>query len=303
MKLTNREAGILDYIINKKPAIKTVASALNIKKSNLSNYVKKLQKWRMISVTKQGQNKILNLSDLLWLGFLGARNKIHHIKFKDILVGYTPFLLSFVKDKQNFKVSELDLPQATAKRVLKKLRSQGIVYSPLKGIYLLREEAYPLADFCRNTIMQIYSAEAEAELKNITQAYFSFKSSKKLEVIFVTDEEAHPKSYWPTSYEVFHKYGLQLISAGKHYYTNTKPGLEEVIIHTLALNKDARSIMYVATLMIKNKFGYVKLLGKKQHFDLADDFIKNLFDFVNTKGVKTFEGFPSWKEVRDVAYG
>ncbi|MEW5997083.1 MAG: helix-turn-helix domain-containing protein [Candidatus Micrarchaeota archaeon] len=303
MNLTRREAEILDYLMGKKANFRDAARALGIKKPNFSNYIKKLGRYRMVSVFRKGRLKELSLEYGLRSGFFGAKKKLPHIRLSHLLAGITPFLLSFIKTRRRFRISDLDIPLISAKRQLKQLRNLGIVFMPFRGIYELREEALPAAEFCRNIIMQMHAAEAEQELKTINQAFFSFDSAEELEVVFVTDQDTRPKHYWPTAYSVFHNYGIQLILAGKYYHANIKPKLEDVIIHTLAVSRDARSIMYVAALMLKNKFDYNKLLRKKQRFDLPEEFIKNLIGFVESKGKKTFEGFPSWEEVGDVAYG
>jgi len=303
MNISKKETEILDYLVGKKANLKDVSLALGIKKSNLTNYIKKLERYHLVTVTRKGQTKELSLEYAFWFGFFGVREKLPYLKLSDLLVGSTSFLLSFIKTKIRFRISNLDIPPISAKRLLKQLRNLGIIFMPKRGIYELRKEALPAAEFCRNTLMQIYAAEAEQELKGIKQAFFSFDSAKELEFAFVTDQENYPEHYWPTAYSVFHKYGIQLILAEKYYYSNIKPNLDDIIIHTLATGKDVRSIAYVVAFMIKHKFNYNKLLKKKQRFGLSGEFIKNLIEFIESKGEKTFEGFPSWEEVAEVTYG
>lgn len=298
MKLNKKEIKILEFLIQKRAQAGEIAKALKIKESNLSAYLKKLKKYGLINIISEDGKRVVAPNDSVSFGMMEARGKFPSLRLVDILPGKTPFLLSFILQKRQFRLKDLDLPPMSAKRILKKLRSVGIIYMPTKGNYELREEARPIAAFCRELLRRMYTAEAIHELKKITYAKFSFDSAKELEAVFETDRKTDSKKYWPTSYSVFHEYGIKLMLAGKYYYSNKKPKIEDVIIHTLALGRDARSIIYVSALMIKNKFEYNNLLKKKQHFEMPEEFIERLIDFVKSK-----EGFPSWKEVEEVAHG
>jgi Mn-dependent DtxR family transcriptional regulator len=298
MKLNKKEIEILEFLLWKKVQAVEAAKALKIKKSNLSAYLKKLKKYRLVSFVVENKKRIVVPNGRVSFGMLEVKGKFPTLRLVDILPGNTPFLLSFILEKKKFRLKDVDLPPMSAKRILKKLRTIGIVYMPNKGNYELREEAYPVAAFCRELLRRMYIVEAVHELKKITYTKFSFDSAKELEVIFETDRKNDSKKYWPTSYSVFHKYGIRLMLAGKYYYSNKKPKIEDVVIHTLALSRDARSLIYVSAFMVKNKFDYGKLLKKRQHFDIPKGFIEKLIGFVESK-----EGFPSWKEVEEVAHG
>ncbi len=297
MKLSKKETEVLEFLLGKKAQAVEMAKALKIQKPNLSAYLKKLKKYGLIEISEGGKRVIIP-NDSVSFGMMEARGKFPSLKLVDILPGNTPFLLSFILDKKRFRLRELDLPPMSAKRILKKLRSIGIVYMPTKGNYELRGEAHPVAAFCRELLRRMYTAEAIHELKKITYAKFSFNSAKELEAIFETDRKTESKKYWPTAYSVFHKYGIKLMLAGKYYYSNKKPKIEGVVIHTLALGTDARTLIYVSAFMVKNKFDHSKLLKRRQHFDVSREFIEKLIGFVESK-----EGFPSWKEVEEVAHG
>lgn len=298
MKLNKKEIEVLEFLVRRKAQAVEIAKVLKIKKPNVTNYLKKLKEYGLINIVSENGKRVIVANDSVSFRMMEAKNKFPLLRLVDILPGNTPFLLSFILGKKRFRLKDLDLPPMSAKRILKNLRSIGIVYMPTKGNYELRKEAYPVATFCRELLRRMYTAEAMHELKKITYAKFSFDSAKELEVIFETDRKTDSEKYWPTSYSVFHRYGIKLMLAGKYYYSNKKPKIEDVIIHTLALGRDARTLIYVSALMVKNKFDYGKLLKKRQHFDIPEDFIEKLIGFVESK-----EGFPSWKEVEEVAHG
>ncbi len=303
MKFSRREVEVLDCLVEKQYLAKELSVALNIKPANLSKLLKKLVSYSLIRVSREKRGKLVSPDYAVWFPFRNVKSKFSIIKLTDVLVGYAPFLLSFMKTKEQFTAKDLDLPIATAKRILKKLRSLGLVHMPLKGVYVLRKEAEIVAEFCRQLVIRIYLDLADKELKSIQQFYFSFNSAKELEAVFVTDKINQAKNYYLTSYSVFHQYGAQLISSGKYYYANKKPTIEDVAVHTLAISRDARVIAYVTALMTKNKFNYSKLLEKKQRFDISKQFLRNLVEFVRSKGEKTVEGFPNWSEVEGVING
>ena len=310
MKLTKKDAELLDYLAKHgffgvptvpQPTIKEVAIALSIRKSNLTNRVKKLEKLHLIAVERKGRSKQLWLNYSIRLAFFKTTLKFP-FAFKDILSGRTPFLLASMK-KQGVRIKNLGIPAISAKRMLSMLSKLGIIFKPSRGIYRLRDAAFPIADFCRTILTQIHVAEAEDEMPSITNAVVSFDGAQDVEAIFVAEQESEPVHYWPTSYSVFHEHGIRLISAGKYYYSSIKPDLRDVVIHTLALGRDTRSIAYISALMIKNNFDCKSLLGKRQRFNLPVLFIKNLIAFAESKGKKAFQEFPNWGEVEAIAYG
>ena len=303
MKLTKREAGILEFLLEKKGNFKSIRSALAIKKSNLSLYARKLESAGLITIAREGREKLIALENSVSTGFFRSKASLPMIKLNEVLAGQIPFFLCFMLTKKRTTIAEMNIPAASAKRMLKKLRSIGIIFMPSNGQYELRQEAEPLAGFCRQILTQIYTAEAEKELQGIEKAVFSFDSPRELEAVFVTDQENKPKHYWPTAYAIFSRHGLELVSAGKFYYANMKPKLKDAIMHALSLSRDARTIAYASALVLINKIDPASLLKKKQRFGLPEGFVETLVEFIKSKGGKTQEGFPSWGEVEMVLHG
>lgn len=303
MKLTKREAQILDFLLEKSVTVVELASAISIKKSNLSKYLKKLACYNLVEIKKGGRQRTISLHPFIFSSFISARSKFPFLKLSDVLVGRTPSFLAFIKSRKAFTISDIDLPAITSKRLLKRLRSLGLIHMEKRGVYELRADALPLSDFCRGILVALDAFSFSKEIgggMTITQP--SFDSARGIELVHVTGKQAKPKGYWPTALSVFDRYGVHLISAGKFYYANIKPGIADVIIHTLALSRDARNISYVAAIMLRNRFNPRKLLGKRQLFGLDRDFINDLIRFMETRGGFAPPGFPSWKEVEGVAH-
>ncbi|MFH0884342.1 MAG: helix-turn-helix domain-containing protein [Candidatus Micrarchaeota archaeon] len=302
MKLTRREVEILDFLLGKSATAAEIATALEIKKSNLSRYLKKLASYHLIEIKKEGRSGVVSLEPFVSSSFFSAKSNFPFLKLTDVLVGWTPSLLAFIRRKKLFVLTDIDLAPITSKRLLKRLRSIGMVFMSKRGQYELRKEAFSVADFCFSLLTSLEGLMLSRTFGGMVLSRPSLESARGLEVVYTTENEVKSKRFWPTAFSAFDRYGIHLISAGKYYYTNIKPGIVDVVIHTLALSRDVRNISYVTALMLKNSFNPKRLLKKRQLFDLGKDFISELIKFMETKGRFMPAGFPSWKEVEEIAY-
>lgn len=313
MYLTKREIDILKLLMERKEVKQSELSVLlKMKKSNISKYLKGLLVFGLVDIINLGNKNIVKISQT----FFSEYNKLKIHKNKELiynaLIGKVPFLLSyFYKNAPiDFKIRDISISISTAKRILNRLRNLGIIFMRKKGIYQIREEMESLTVFCRNIIYSM-NLEIARNVFNSTSSFFVDVHPTELAVLVVTESVTDSKLYTPTSYDVFHKYGINLILTKRHYYTNIKPKIEDIIIHTLvlALTKlpkplmETRGIIYTCALIIKNEVKYKNVLKAKYKFGLEERGLNNIFEFIESKGEKTFQGFPSWKEVEDVAYG
>lgn len=302
MKLTRREAEVLDAVAAENTTPKQIALALGVKRTNLSKYVRKLKRFGLITIGKNGRAQKLELDKSLGLGLAAIRADFPQLRLQDMLAGYAPFLLAFIQNKETFGVSDIDLPVPTAKRILAKLRNLGLVSMPKKGAYRLRDQAGEAAGFCRNMLKLMHLAEAKEEIGFLDYGIYSFDSAREVGAIFVARQEAEPKHYWPTFLGVAHEYGLQLLPAGRFYYASKRPDIGDVIIHTLAAQKNIRGIIYASAIALKTKYNVRKLIGKRQTFGLGREYIEGFAEFIESGGKKPFGGLDSFDELRSVGY-
>jgi len=300
--LTGREAGALDFLAEKDLTAKQLALALGARASNVAKYKKKLEGYGLVRVSK-GRNSPLSVEAGFKLSFSEVKASFPALKPSDVLSKNTPLLLVFAKGREFFTVDETGLATSTCLRLLPKLRRLGIISMPTRGKYRLREEAKPIADFARGVLAQATVAEACKELEKIERAVYSFDSCKKVGAIFVTAQDARPMHYWPTALSAAGKYGVQLVSAGNFYYSNEKPDLGDVIIHTLAVCKGERGIIYAAALALKNNYDSSLLSKKKQTFGLGKNYLQDFALFLTTRGKSGFEGFDSIAEAEEIVHG
>lgn len=305
MKLNGRETGILDYLAETRSAtVGGLAKALKIKDSNASAYLKKLAGYGLVSVTRSGRKKEVRLANAVLVGFAGLRGLQPPLKLSFLLAGRTPFVLASIKTGV-FRADDLGLPYLSARRLLEHLGSCGIIYSPYRGVYLLREEMKPVKRFCEDVVMLAEFNKADAELGGVRQLKLLQIGPRDATELLVVDHEAKKKGYWPTAYSVFHKYGIQLITGDLHYYANKKPALSDAILHALVMaseQRDARQMGYVCAAIVKNKFNPNGLFGPSKGVIDAEQ-VNRLASFIRSKGRETYPGFPSWSEVEAIANG
>lgn len=284
MYFTRRELEVLDYAASTSKSMDEIARGLSVEKSNLSMYVKKLERCGLAVTEKKGRSKSISLESGISFGLADQRRAFPTLKLSQILPGRRPFLLAFALGRGEFKLKDIDLPPSSAKMLLSELRRFGLICMKRRGRYALREEAESVARFCRHALSFAYSSIAKREIGGLDSAVFSFDSVRDLEAVFATREETAREGYWPTAFSVAHEYGLKLIQAGKRYYTNVAPRPVDAIVHLLAIDSGSRGITYAAALLVKNGIGRKELLSKRQKFGLGKPFLEGLADFAETRG-------------------
>ncbi|MEW6528943.1 MAG: helix-turn-helix domain-containing protein [Candidatus Micrarchaeota archaeon] len=310
MELTKREAKILEFLMQQDVVTQSeLALELKIKKSNMSKYLKSLLEAGLVSIIHRGGVNHIKISQTLFSEYNRLRNPILERLVVEVMIGKNPYLLSYFQEKK-FTTKNMLMPAASAKRALAKLRAFGIAFMNKKGIYEIRQEIRPLSEFCTNLLYTMHLEHAK-KVFHITSSFFISKAPNGWAILLVSTSAPNTKDYFPTAYDVFGEYGIRLILTERHYYTNIRPKLEDIIIHTLVISTgglsepwlDTRGITYSCALIIKTRTDYKKLVSVRHKFGLDDQSLRNVIDFVESKGAKTFPGFPSWQEVECVLNG
>jgi Mn-dependent DtxR family transcriptional regulator len=300
--LNRSEVRVFEILLQHNGSITSaeICKKLNMQKSNLSIYLRELAGVKLISISRAGKRNAFSVHSMLLTEFTNSKRDLTHLKMEDILTGASPFFLAFMRTKRSASVSDLDIPPASANRMISKMVRLGIIYSSSKGTYSLRGEASRIAWFCSNFLSQLAILNSGFDAKSILQFRVSFESIKKPELVVMASGKSLSGKYWPTAYSVLADYGIKLVSAERLYFCSFKPDIQDVVIHMLAFGRDYRSVAYAAALMSKNKFDFNLLLKARYKFDVTQKFLENLVDFVNSKGSRAEDGFPSWKDVEEV---
>lgn len=296
MKLSRREAQVLDALYGKSIPMGQLAKEMGIAPANLSNYAKKLAECGLVRVERNGTEKWLSIDWLVEWGLQGARKNFPELKMADVLAGRAPFAISFAQERGEFGANGLGIPQISAKLLLAKLRKMGILFMPRRGVYRLRKEAGDVAAFCQNVLMRIEGSQAKKEIEGIDMALYSFGSAEGIGAVYRTEKAAKPAHFWPTAYSAMEKFGVKPMLAGKYYYCNFKQDLGDIALHTLAVSQNERGAAFAAALVARNGYDAKKLL-KKRHRFVSAEYLGRFVEFVESRGEKASEGMPQKGEV------
>lgn len=186
------------------------------------------------------------------------------------------------------------LSQKTVQTKLKALREFGIVFSE-RGFYRLNERFGLLKDFLLEFRRYLNLKVAQEFAKDATILW-----QEDEEFLIKTSEPKESKNFFSTSITAFHKYGVQLFLPEYYYYFYTKRekklNIEDVILHALLLDPtDTKVIMSVLLLLKKQKVNVDRLIKESDKYQLSTT-VRNLINYINTKGKAKPKHFPTWKE-------
>ena len=308
MKLTRNEIRILKEITKGSgEGIGDIASSLNISHASISRTLWSLKKKGLIETEKRGVSKHVFFSETKHSTLLKTLlTEFAHVKFEDFLSDSSLEILYFLfKSPLSRKeiVLRTGLSQKTLQTKLKTLREYGIVFSE-RGFYRLNERFDLVKDFLLEFRRYLNLKVAQEFVKDATILW-----QEDEEFLIKTPEPKESKNFFLTSITTFHKYGVQLFLPEYYFYFYTKRkkklNVEDVILHALLLDPtDTRVIMSVLLLLKKQKVNVDYLIKESDKYQLSTT-VRNLVNYINTKGKGKPELFPTWKEyeVKAKEYG
>jgi len=299
MKLTINETRILKEMAKGSgKVIGAIASSLNISHASVSRTLRSLKKKGLIETEKRGVSKRVFFSETKHSTLLKTLlTELAHVKFEDFLSGSSLEILYFLSKSPLSRkeiVLRTGLSQKTVQTKLKTLREFGVVFSE-RGIYRLNERFGLLKDFLLEFRRYLNLKVAQEFAKDATILW-----QEDEEFLIKTSEPKESKIFFLTSITAFHKYGVQLFLPEYYYYFYTKQkkklNIEDVILHALLLDPtDTKVIMSVLLLLKKQKVNVNYLIKESDKYQLNTT-VKNLINYMNTKGKAKPEHFPTWKE-------
>jgi DNA-binding transcriptional ArsR family regulator len=299
MKLTRNETRILKEIAKgSSKRIGDIANSLTISNASFSRTLKSLKKKGLIESEKRGVSKHMFFSETKHSTLLKTLlTELAHVKFEDLLPGSSlEILYSLSKSPLNRReiILHTGLSQKTVQTKLKTLREFGIVFSE-RGFNRLNERFSLLKDFLLEFRRYLNLKVAQEFAKDATILW-----QRDKEFLIKTSEPKESKSFFLTSITAFHKYGVQLFLPEYYYYfysqRKKKLTVEDVILHALLLDPtDTRVIMSALLLLKKQKVNRDYIIEESDRYQLNTT-VRNLVDYIHTKGKAKPEHFPTWKE-------
>ncbi len=297
LKFSRREAQVLDALLERPHGVSGLADAMGIKKSNLSRYLKKLEYCGAVVFRKKGTAKEFSIAPGIRARYSEVRRLFPTLRLGDVLAGYRPSALAFLGGKQVFRLADLGLPSASAKRLLSVFRRMGLVWMPKKGEYWLRAEARAVSGFCRDFLVFAYFERGRRDLGALDVVVLGLESARGPDVLFMSRRKVAVPGYWLTGLSAAGVYGLPLVLANRWYYCNFKPSLGDVVLGILSMLADSRNVAYAAALVVKNRLDPHLLLESKRRYSLTPELIRGFVDFVESRGRIPFAGLDSFDEV------
>jgi predicted transcriptional regulator len=305
MKIS-KDALIILTILAKRDTlgVRELVKESGLKNSNISRAIKELNKFGIISTKQVGHQKQHSLSSYELSDLF--RTVISSLPIKDIhniLSGNRLEIVALLsREKGVEELSDmLKVTQRTVKNNLKYLLLRGIINQKKNGgiKYYVRPKVHVLSRLAAHIIQRF----KETEVKGLFKTAILVRVIEQ-DVLVKTTEFEEVSGYYPTCYNVFHKFGVFLILKDEFYWVNKDPKIEDVIIHTLKLDKDStRGTIYVAALMYKNweKIDFRKLRSVGFRYRI-DKRIDGLLGFVKNRGWKNKSKttYPQWSEVKHV---
>lgn len=188
-----------------------------------------------------------------------------------------------------------NVSRATLHRVLNQLMEKLIVGKTLEG-YFISERFASLKAFADEYFYLQNSIKAKEFNPNASVVW---SGVEELILVSGTFKGKNLDSFQLTGLARFSDFGLPLISSGVyHYYWPARElGLEEVVVHTLTLGKDARELLYIITLLKGRSFDERKLKKLGAKFGVSDT-VEEVLEYL--QGMDKSYPFPSRKEVEEL---
>lgn len=308
MELTVNEIKILREIAKSDgERVGDISSSLDISHPSLSRTLKSLKNKGLIETQKRGISKYVFFSETKHSTLLKTLLlEFTHIKFENFLSGSSLEILHFLANSpmsRNKMILRTGLSEKTIQTKLKTLREFGIVFSNRK-FYMLNERFVLLKDFVLEFRRYLNLKIAQEFARDSIILW-----QEADEFLIKTSELKKLKNFFLTSITAFHRYGVQLFLPEYYYYFYSKRKkklkLEDVILHALVLDPtDTRVIMPVLLLWKKQKVDVKYLTKESDRYQLSST-LRDLINYIHTKGEAKPKHFPTWKEyeVKAKEYG
>lgn len=300
IKLTRSQIKVLSLTAKReKMSIAEICGELNALSSHVSRILASLGNKEFIIIEKVGLSKIVSLSNVKHATlFRSLVLEFGHMEFDAMLSGASLEVLSTLcalKLKSRKEIHENSLvSEASAAKVLRKLRSAGIVQKS-DSVYHISARFKTLKDFV---------AEFRHYLnQRIAQGFASdalILWECNIEFIIESKKSKQENGFFLTSISLFGWFGIQFIVPSSYYFYSPftkKLRLENAILHSLFMPRTRRNILAVLLVWKKNEgkmnLGYLEKVAEK--YGVKSE-VSDIVNYFATEGRHRAEGFPPWKE-------
>lgn len=292
-----RESELRVLEISEGKSIKGIAKAMESNTGHVSRAVISLEKKGLVE-TERGREKTVYLTNNKALELYQELTEKHsHIDFAELLKGKAIPVLYYLEEPRTVKeiAEKTDNYRYTTHRIIKRLLHRGIVKKE-DSKYRLKEEFQTLNEFAKEYVHHMHRKKTEKSYTILWESLHEF--------LCQTGERIEEENFLVTGPELFQEYGLPLLTKGKnHYFYTKKEGKvtpNELICHTLLMDKGTRYQSYCLLLIKKEKVTMDELMVKAEKYGLEET-IRSLETYLETEGEEKTSKQPDWDELKDLA--
>ena len=265
MELSKSEIKAFIACMEGKTDITSLQNALKIEQPRASYLAEQLVEKGFLTKKRQGLKLELEIASTPYaIKFREMYTSLSYLKYPEILSGRNLDVLQAIvyhpKETKTIARMLRVQPRAIRQR-LGYLMDFGLIYKIGKK--------YVLSPSSKEIHIFIDSIRTYMDIKGIL--YWRLNS----EILYATRDEKAAHGH-PTGFNEYYKYGV-LIHTIKYtcYIGKTKPGMEEIFIHSLYQIEDSRTLGLAITFFAKNKLGKklekLKFLAEK--YDVQDKLV------------------------------
>jgi DNA-binding MarR family transcriptional regulator len=282
-----------------------IATAVHIARPNVSRAVASLEAKGFLETKKNGISSLISLSNakhaILWKKLA---IEFAHMPLHRLLAGASPEILSTISDlnpKTRKEIAEDSLVSETSvAKTLARFKQLGIIQKTPE--YRISPRFQAFIDFVvefRHYLNQKITTEFASD------GVILWDRNREFIVESKRNEESD--GFRLTAISLFAQFGVPLLSRTSYFFYSPKPRklrLEDAVLHALLLpDKNMLHILLVWKVNQQDiSLPYVERQAGKYR---ANESVKQILRFFETKGAERVDGFPPWSEfaLRAKEYG
>ncbi len=299
---SKKEIQILKVLVSGNHSLFLIRKELSIKPSYLSKNLNQLRNKGIIRFQKKKHStrrfkkwKYINFEKFKHATLLRELLLMYnHIKWEDILSGLGIEILFHVLD--NFQVSFENFSKISFWRYSKEFMALGLLNFDDRG-YSINSRFSLLEDFLREYQKYIVNRLVRSISEKGT---ILWQKGFDCLIRLPKNSRVTEPGFLKTATSRLGDFGVPIFSNFEiYYYSNKKKTIhkEDVLLHTLLLDRDNVRYVTYALLLLKNNKEIDKeyLLKEAQKLELLQQ-INSMFEFLETKGEKHDYPLPTWNE-------
>ena len=290
----------------RKLSISELSEKLRSSEGWASRVIKSLEGKGIVKTRREGMKKTAEIAEANYAQVLSELIKAErHVPWEKVLsYSNMAVLLASTTGEGDF---ERGLSNTTKWRALRNLSMHGLIPKKTGGSTALNSR---INRFAREYAEHISGRFARKFLPLTSTVLWMEGYSCLFKVRMEAEKKEIPKHFLRTALSAYHDYGIQFITNEVYYYYEpgkTRLSLEDVILHTLLIDRGSQTYVTYALLFIfkvYRKIDFESLAKKAQRYNLAKN-VEDTVRYINSNGEERAWPLPRWEELKEqaIVYG